>query len=136
MKLPALVTSSILMFALGIPTAAVHDGNHAAGPGDKIFKVGKNGDVKIGNDVKIGEILVKKGKYLFEHRVDGGQHIVVLTSIDNKNSSEAVVHEIRTRLITSRDPVKKSALFAEEQRDRSYRVTVIQIAGENGDHTV
>jgi len=44
------------------------------------------------------------------------------------------MHQIPMRFITSRDVVKKSALFAERLRDRSYRISVIQIAGESGDH--
>jgi hypothetical protein len=44
------------------------------------------------------------------------------------------VHEIHMRLIASRDVPKKSALFADRLKDRSYRVTVVQIAGEGGDH--
>ena len=115
-------------------SAAAHDGPHAAGPNDQVFKIGKNGEVKIGTDVKIGNTLVKKGKYVAVHRIDGDNHVLALTTADAKTEVDVVTHEIRMRLIPSKDPVKASALFAEEQRDRSLRVVAVQIAGEPGDH--
>jgi hypothetical protein len=116
------------------PPAMAHDGPHAAGPNDQVFKISKTGEVKIGTDVRIGQALVKKGKYLAVHRVDGDSHVLALTTADAKKEIDVVTHEIRMRLIPSRDPVKASALFAEEQRDRSLRVVAVQIAGEPGDH--
>lgn len=127
----ATVTVVAFFLAFGLQAAARHDGPHA-GPDDEVFNVGKNGGVKIGMDVAIGSVLLKKGKYAVAHRVEGDAHILVLTGLDNK--TETQVHEIPLRLIPSRDPVKKSALFAVRQRDRSYRVSVVQIAGESGDH--
>ena len=115
-------------------SAAAHDGPHAAGPNDQVFKIGKNGEVKIGTDVRIGSALVKKGRYLAIHRVDGDSHILALTTADKKSEVDVVTHEIRMRLIPSKDPVKTSALFVEEQKDRSLRVVAVQIAGEPGDH--
>lgn len=123
----------VLVFAGSLPAAAVHDG-HDEGPTEYVFTIGKNGDVKIGSDVKIGDALVKKGKYLVAHRVEGDSHILVLTGIDGKKTDVAPVHEILMRLIPARNPVKKSAMSAKEQSDHLYRVTIVQIAGENGDH--
>jgi len=115
-------------------SVAAHDGPHAAGPNDQVFKIGKNSEVKIGADVRIGSALVKKGKYLAVHRIDGDSHVLVLTTADKRNEFDVITQEIRLRLIPSKDPVKTSALFAEEQRDRSLRVVAVQIAGEPGDH--
>lgn len=129
----ATLMTLVTVLASAAPVAALHDG-HDEGPTGQVFKVGKSGDVKIGNDVRIGDILVKKGKYLVAHRVHGDTHILVLTAIAQKDGSESPAYEIRMRLVPSRNPVKASALFAQEQRDHSYRVTNVQIAGENGDH--
>ena len=134
MRRTTAVAAAVFALTFGFRGAAAHDGPHV-GPDGEVFNVGKKGDVKIGMDVVIGDVLVKKGKYLFEHRLEGDSHILVLTGVATKNGIEPLVHQIHMRFITSRDPVKKSALFAERQRDRSYRVSVIQIAGESGDHT-
>lgn len=134
MKCVATLTAAVGFFlAFGLHGAALHDGPHV-GPDGEVFNVGKNGDVKIGSDVFIGDVLVKKGKYRLEHHVEPDTDILVLTGLVNNNGTEAPVHQVRMRWISSKDAVKKSALFAERQRDRSYRVTVIQIAGESGDH--
>ena len=132
-RIAGAMTTVAFVVALGLSGAAFHDGPHVGLDGE-VFNVGKKGDVKIDLDVVIGDVLVKKGKYLFEHRIDGDRHILVLTGLDAKNGIEAPVHQINMRFITSRNAVKKSALFAERLRDRSYRVRVIQIAGESGDH--
>ena len=113
---------------------AAHDGPHAVGPNDQVFKIGKNGDVRIGTDVRIGSALVRKGKYVAVHRVDGDSHVLALTMADKKNEVDVITYEIRMKLIPSKDPVKASALFADGQSDRSLRVVAVQIAGEPGDH--
>ena len=123
---------AVVLFVLA-SAAAAHDGSHGDAPDYEVFKIGKNGEVKIATAVKIGDVVVKKGKYLAAHRIEADSHLLVLTAADKK-TGEAVVHEIRMRLIPSKDPVKMSALFAQEQRDRSLRVTAVQIVGEPGDH--
>ena len=123
-----------LVFASPRPIAALQEHVHDAGPHNEVYKVGKNGDVKIGTDVKIGDVLVKEGKYLLAHRAEGDRHYLVLTRIDPKNRTEAPGYEIRTRLVPSAEPVKRSALFAYQLGDGSYRVAVVQIVGEDGDH--
>lgn len=132
-RIASVAAAGVFVLAFGLSGAALHDGPHV-GPDGEVFTVGKNGEVKIGMDVVIGDVLVKKGKYLLEHRIDGDAHILALTGLDTKKGSEAPAHQIRLRLLPSRDPVKKSALFAERLQDRSYRVSVVQIAGEAGDH--
>lgn len=130
----SIVTSAAVVLLALTSSVVAHDGPHAAGPNDQVFRIGKNGEVKIGTDVRIGNTLVKKGKYIALHRVDGDNHVLALTTADKKNEVDVITHEIRMRLIPSKDPVKTSALFAEEQKDRSLRVVAVQIAGEPGDH--
>ena len=128
--------ASLALFSFLIASVAplaAHDGPHGTGPTDRTFKVGKNGDVKIGMDVLIGETLVKKGKYLFEHRVDGDRHILLLTQIQ-KGNTVGEGYEVELKLRPSGERVKKSALVAAEQRDRMYRVITVQIAADNAEY--
>ncbi len=92
----ASVAAVTFFLAFGLRGSARHDGPHV-GPDGEVVNVGKNGDVKIGMDVIIGDVLVKKGKYLFEHRVDGDKHILVLTGLESKNGIEAPIHHIPDR---------------------------------------
>lgn len=81
MKRIVSATAVVVFFlTFGLSGAALHDGPHV-GPDGEVFNVAKSGDVKIDTDVAIGEVLVKKGKYLFEHPVDGDAHILVLTGL-------------------------------------------------------
>lgn len=132
-RITCMAAAGVFVLAFGLSGVAFHDGPHT-GPDGEVFTVGKNGDVRFGMDVVIGGALVKKGKYQFEHQLDGTAHVLVLTGLDAKTGNEAPTYRIRTRLLPSRDPVKRSAIFAERLRDRSFRVTVVQIANEPGDH--
>lgn len=113
--------------------SARHDGPHG-GPDDEVWTINKNGEVKMALDVVIGGVAVRKGKYAAEHRLDGDVHTLVLTSLDRRSGESRMILEIPMRLIPSQDPVKKSALFVGRQPDRSWRVDIVQIAGEPGDH--
>ena len=120
----------VMLTAMGsAPLAHDEDG----GPGQAVFKVDGKGAVKIGDPVKMGDLTVPKGRYLLEHRVDGAEHIVVLTRTD-ANGSDAWTHEFAMRLIPEKQVAKRSAIFASELRDRSLALSAIQIAGEAGDH--
>jgi hypothetical protein len=74
------IVAVVLSVGLVVGLSA-HDGPHT-GRADATFKVGKNGQVKIGEDLVIGALLVKKGTYLFDHRVEEGRHVVTLTKLD------------------------------------------------------
>lgn len=119
----------VLVFA---PLLGAHPG-HDDGPVDEVFKVGKNGDVKIGHDVAIGDLVLSRGRYRFEHRIEAERHTIVLTAIGRKDGSERV-YEIPMRLMSSREVAKRSAIFAKEAADHSLRLTIVQVAGESVDH--
>ena len=133
-----LVTISIvvcLMFGSNRSAWALHDGDHGEGLIDRTFKIGKAGDVNIGRDVKVGNQFVKRGKYMLTHRQENQRHVFVLTEINKKKDpSQLATIEIDGRFVPSSSLVKKSAITAKEQRDHSYELVKIQIAGENGDH--
>ena len=123
----------ILSLVSGSVLSARHDGPHG-GPDDEVWSINKNGEGKMALDVVIGGVVVRKGKYAAEHRVDGDVHTLVLTSLDRRSGESRMILEIPMRLIPSQDPVKKSALFVNRQPNRSWRVDIVQIAGEPGDH--
>lgn len=133
MKRMVLFLATSFVFAVASGPSA-HDGHDEDIPRDDVFKIGKSGEVKFGGDVRVGDTLVKKGKYVIAHRVDGDTHVLTLEPFGPTTPSEAFVYEIRTRWFPSQDPVKASAIVAEQLRDRSFRVKTVQIAGEAGDH--
>ena len=112
--------------------ALAHEG-HDDGPTEQTFKIAASGEVKFGEDVKFGDVLIKKGKYVLEHRIDGERHLIVLSAV-TKAAATVSTYVAATETLAAKVPVKKSAFYATEGKDRILRVTVVQIAGENLDH--
>ena len=117
----------LLTFMLAFAKAglAVHDED----PGDPSFKIGKNGEVNLKTDVRIGETILKKGKYTVQHRIEANDHMFVF--LDLKHEQTIV---IRSKAVFPGEKTSESVIHAKEEKDRSARVTKIEMAGENVDH--
>jgi hypothetical protein len=131
--MPRIASVSLVLALLVVSGISAHDG-HDDGLTEQTFKIGKNGEVKFGEDVTIGDLLVKKGRYLLEHRLDGERHLFMLTSAERAEAKAAPVYEVPTEVLVSKVPVKKSAVYAAERDNHMLQVTVVQIAGENVNH--
>lgn len=113
------------------PALSAHDGHDDVT--EQTFKVGNKGEVRFSEDMKMGDILVKKGRYVLEHRIDGNRHVLVLRDALRSEAGAGPAYEMPTEVLSSKLPVKKSAIYASE-RDNLLQVTVVQILGENIDH--
>ena len=116
-----------------VPRVLAHEG-HDDGPTEQTFKIATNGDVKFGEDVRFGDLLVKKGKYVLEHRIDGERHLIALSGVTKAETNAPTIYTVPTEVLSSKVAVKKSAVYAAEGHDRILSVTVVQIEGENLDH--
>ena len=118
----------MLVFAVTLATAktAVHDEVE----GDPSFKIGKNGQVSFNADVRFRDLVVKKGKYIVQHRIDGTGHVFDFMAL--KGGQKTVV---RSKGVFPGDKYAVSVIHAKEEKDRSVRVSAIEMAGENMDHT-
>jgi hypothetical protein len=132
----ATVFAAIYIFLASPPPArAFHEGHGPEGPIDRTFKVNKTGEVNIGRDVKIGNHFVRRGKYILTHEAGDARHVFVLSEVNKKKSAAELARiEFDSRFLPGSKRVKTSAILAHEQRDRSYEVLNIEIAGENGEH--
>ena len=110
-----------------------HDGPHG-GPTTASFRVGGDGGVNFREDVTLANSLVRRGKYRFTHRIDGDIHVITLTRMAARNSPDTAVYEVSTTVMAGRQPRKASLLRAKETADHSLYISVIEIAGEAGDH--
>jgi hypothetical protein len=128
-----LTVVSVAIAFLTLGEVAAHDGPHG-GPDEVTFRVGKNGEINLRQDLKFGTSLVKKGKYAFEHRLDGDRHLVVLTEVARKDGASPVAYELPTRLIPAQKAANRTSLYAREATDRSLVVTMVEIAGEASEH--
>ena len=112
---------------------SAHDDPHT-GRTDATFKVGKNRQVKIGEDLKVGALVVKKGTYLFDHRVEDGRHVIMLTKVDK--AAEHSPFELRMRLVLTNSPMKRTAILAHEPERGPLEMTTVEVVGELGEHVL
>jgi hypothetical protein len=124
------VLGAIALSGLILRAAPPHDETDL-GPDYDIYKVSKSGALKIASDVAIGSFNIKKGNYLFAHRVDGRLHIVTLTRLGAGGSE---TYEIPLTVIPEPRPARRSELIVKQLPDRSMIVTLIAVEGEAGDH--
>ena len=52
---------------------------------DHEMKVGKNGEITLTKETKVGDITLKPGRYQFQHRVEGADHFVHFTEMTKSN---------------------------------------------------
>lgn len=131
MKPIASVVIVTVLLAAGMSMGRAHEGHELTG---RTFTVGKKGDVNVREDVKIGaEFVLKKGKYLFEHRVDGDQHLITLTGMV-KQGMPVPVYEIPTRTFASKITARQSVFVAKEMVDHSLQIAVVHVLGEALEH--
>lgn len=107
------------------PTAAAQ---HSHGPGvepaprEERLKVGKKGEVQFRVETRIGEFLLKPGRYRVEHRVEGRDHFVYFTEAvegGRGSASGAPVQDSQPRPVAIRCRVA-----AAETRDSATVFTV------------
>jgi hypothetical protein len=112
---------------------SAHDGPHT-GRADATSKVGKNGQVKIGENLMVGALLVNKGTYLFDHRVEEGRHVVILRKLDKAAEHDPL--ELRMRLLPTKAPMKRTAILAHEPERGPLEMTTVEVVGELGEHVL
>lgn len=91
-------------------------------------RMGKSGELTIAEDMRLGAFLMRKGSYFLSHRLEGNAHVLVLTAVEPAVPSEADGGKV----MTTRQLVTRSSVFAEELDDKSFRVRIVQIAGVDG----
>ena len=114
----------VLIFA--VASVAAHDEED----GDPFFRVGKNGQVTLDTDLWFGDVVLKKGRYTLQHRIEGADHIFVF--LDAKRGQQITIHSKR---VFPGDGTSESMIHAKEEKDRRVHVTKIELASENMDHT-
>ncbi|MBI4446827.1 MAG: hypothetical protein HY645_13085 [Acidobacteria bacterium] len=115
---------------LSVPAKA-HDGPHDS-PGDKTIKVGKQSRIKFGSDVLVDFAVLKRGRYLFQHRVENGLHVISFTQIGNEEWNQDA-YTFESNLVASGERISHTRIFLRrgEQHDDLIKV---EVAGEDWIH--
>ncbi|MBI3697716.1 MAG: hypothetical protein HY238_23150 [Acidobacteria bacterium] len=110
----------VLLFLNPVAVAAEHE--HA-------MKVGKKGGVHFAAETKVGDLTLKPGRYTMQHRVDGPDHFIHLTELRGGKPAG----EVKCRLEPLKAKVSRTTMYAQKE-DGTYRLTRVEVAGENVAH--
>lgn len=109
------------------------------------MKVGKTGRITFTEETKVGDLTLKPGRYIFQHRVEGGDHFVHFTEVTRPDAwggstesggvPKAHPGEVKCRLEPLSKKVAATTLWLEHEGGVA-RVTRIEVAGENVAHVL
>lgn len=70
---------ALLLGALSIPLLAQHNhqGKPDAGKKEGEINVGKKGEATFATPIRVGDTSLKAGDYVFQHKIDGVDHVVI-----------------------------------------------------------
>ena len=136
-------TAAAALFAATVALAQSH--THEQMPSQmqgkqQTIKVGKKGEINLPQDAMVGDLMLKAGAYLVQHRVEGNDHFVHFTKMSeatpNSYSVYPKTHEGESKCFIVPLPNKASqtVVVLEKQDDGTYRLKRIEIAGENVAH--
>lgn len=115
----------------------------AAAPGkaEQALKVGKKQGVEFTVETLVGEMRLKPGRYVLQHRVDGSDHFVHFTEVtkgygssgDGAGAPKAHPGEVKCALEALDEKAKQSTIYTAQEGD-ARRVMKVVIRGENVAH--
>lgn len=104
--------------------------------------IGKNGDVELTTEARIGATVLKPGHYRFRHATQDGQHYLVINQRPAMRRANET-HPMGGGSETARVPcdivpldatAKNTAMYTTRQPDGAQVITQIRIRGERGGH--
>lgn len=125
------VVATLLLFA----------GAAVAGENEHILKVGKKGDVAFSKETQVGELTLRPGRYIFQHRTEREEHFVHFTEVIKASpysgtgggAEKAHPGEVKCRLEPLTKKVKETTLYYNREGGAN-RLTKAEVAGENVAH--
>lgn len=106
--------------------------------------IGKNGDVELTAETRIGATALKPGHYRFRHATQDGQHYLVINqrgraAIRQGDVSDATgrgweIARVPCEIVPLDATAKNTAMYITRQPDGSQVITQIRIRGERGGH--
>ena len=95
----------LLLGAFGLPLLAQHkDAQHKS---QETLRVGKKGDITLSSSLQVGDVTLKLGKYQFQHKVEGADHVVVFNTPSGKEAARMKgggPHELHTGAARQKGP--------------------------------
>jgi hypothetical protein len=130
----------VILIVATLGFAVLSLGAHEPGEepsGDQDFLFGKDGEVNIKSNIVIGDVLMQKGKYRVEHRVEGAAHSFLFVRISGEKSTKVTEKPIviNSKAAFSGNKTSRSTIHVKAEKNGSNRVTSIAVSPENMEHT-
>lgn len=133
-----------LLFGVGRATAQENPQQHMQMQAPKTtqeIKAGKKGDIVLSETTQVGDITLKPGHYLLQHRVSDGQHFVKFTELemsrgrhpDGATTGAKDAGEVKCTVQPLKEKVTQTAVYI-DTAGGVRKVTRIEVAGENVTH--
>lgn len=133
----------LLLVAAVVGMLVINGSRALAAEHGHMVKVGKKGEVTLDKETKVGDLTLKPGRYLFQHRVEGEDHFVHFTEVTKENTyfpttargGEPKAHpgEVKCKLEPLTKKVEATTLTFDRE-DGTQRLVRAEIAGENVAH--
>ena len=126
-----------------IATLLLFVGSAVAGEKEHTMKVGKKGDVTFAKAIQVGDLTLKPGRYILQHRVEGENHYVHFTELTKGvgtfgtggGAPKAHPGEVKCKLEPLSTKVEGTTVYFNTEGGVS-RLTKVMIAGENVAHVL
>lgn len=137
-------TLALFLGYFNVPAIAQHGGHTEVAMPERPYiekvRVNDQAEVKFSSDTRVGELSLKRGKYRLKHVVEGEDHFIAFTRIDQpgKQADSATANQEALRARCRLEPLGKPAKQTEFYMTVSVRgdrtVERLQVQGENVKH--
>ena len=139
-----ILTLALFLGYFSLPASSQHSGHTEIAIPERPYiekvRVNDQAEVKFSSDTRVGELSLKRGKYRLKHVVEGEEHFIAFTRIDQpgKQADPAKANREALRARCRLEPLGKPAKQTEFYTTVSVRgdrtVERLQVQGENVKH--
>lgn len=123
----ALAMGALLVLLLGafsLPLLAQHQDQG-------MIHVGKKGEIALSDQLRVGETVLKPGKYVFQHVVEGADHVLVFKTATGKEAAR-----VKCKLEPLGQKVRQTALYTHAGDGGELILQAVNVEGEDVKHVI
>ena len=108
-------------------------------PRDRQYRINAKGELNLLDDTIIRDTLLRRGRYLIVHGVDGNEHWFVISQAPGQNAIPRPAVRTTATLLPASRQASKFIVYARPPQDEDgrdpYRITRIDFPGEDVEHS-
>lgn len=122
----------LLLGAFSLPLLAQHQEHQGARHQEQgMIHVGKKGEMTLSSVLRVGETMLKPGKYVFQHVIEGSDHVLVFKTAAGKEAAR-----VKCRLESLGEKAKETALYARAGDGGESILDAVRVKGEDVKHVI